>query len=415
MFWRNRLKPIVAGLSSQDDETRKRAFEKLREIAKKGLSKEEALFAIKAAASEYPTSGVKWQDANKQLVYAVARSFHFGLINEVRGNFAVYPPSAQAASLNLLGNLDQREATEALADLLDQLSDDAISINLGTLSEEPRHADILFPRVLAHVHRVQLRWPISKLILAHLSTGWKPIETVMSEIASKMIQLHHNLKHVLFQKQQANGTGWIWEDEYREHRSLAALVLDVIGRLNNPGAEAELVEALQYNDPLLKMFAVVGLVRHGTDPEWHQVLPVAESAETRNWLYRHLAELKRIDIFPEKLATREAFAEGEMVNWLLFPTELAQVPDEIELMATIPFKSSEGLSDFYVFRFRTFEPHWAAKNGWIAGVAGPFLWEKRPSVDACGGTFSSFTPWDECSPEEHLSQIIDLLDRAGKK
>jgi hypothetical protein len=125
-----------------------------------------------------------------------------------------------------------------------------------------------------------------------------------------------------------------------------------------------------------------------------------------------LAELDRLDLFPTQYATQEAFAESEMVDWLTYPTELSRVPDEIELMAVVPEAHEEGPGDTYVFRFRTLPPHWAAKKGWTAGVAGPFLRTESPTPDARGGTFSTFTSWDEHSPEEHLRLIRETRSRA---
>ncbi|NLG29401.1 MAG: hypothetical protein GX557_15945 [Chloroflexi bacterium] len=66
--------------------------------------------------------------------------------------------------------------------------------------------------------------------------------------------------------------------------------------------------------------------------------------------------------------------------------------------------------DTYVFRFRTFEPDWVAKGGWMAGVAGPYLRGGEPATSA-PGTFSSFETWDSKTADEHAGSIEDLLDR----
>lgn len=44
---------------------------------------------------------------------------------------------------------------------------------------------------------------------------------------------------------------------------------------------------------------------------------------------------------------------------------------------------------FFVFRFRTKPPHWAAKDGWLAGVAGPY-WENEEPDLVPAGVFSRF-------------------------
>jgi hypothetical protein len=70
-----------------------------------------------------------------------------------------------------------------------------------------------------------------------------------------------------------------------------------------------------------------------------------------------------------------------------------------------------GIYDYYLFRFRTKEPHWAAKDGWIAGVSGPYLRKDEPTTEPLGGTFSTFTKWDAKTPEEHVGDIRELMKR----
>ena len=69
--------------------------------------------------------------------------------------------------------------------------------------------------------------------------------------------------------------------------------------------------------------------------------------------------------------------------------------------------------EVYLFRFRTVPPHWSADDGWMAGVAGPYLKRETPSPEAHGGTFSQFTPWDSKTPEEHVHDIQELLIEWG--
>lgn len=60
-----------------------------------------------------------------------------------------------------------------------------------------------------------------------------------------------------------------------------------------------------------------------------------------------------------------------MVNGLIFPTELNAAPDEIELIKTVRVdKPITGAIEYFVFKFRMHEPHWAAKDGWMVGVSG---------------------------------------------
>jgi hypothetical protein len=102
-----------------------------------------------------------------------------------------------------------------------------------------------------------------------------------------------------------------------------------------------------------------------------------------------------------------------MVNWLVYPTELNRLPDEIELMKVVAVDTGMpgGIYDYYLFRFRTKEPHWAAKDGWMAGVSGPYLRNDQPTMESLGETFSTFTKWEAKTPDEHVGDTRELMKR----
>jgi len=230
--------------------------------------------------------------------------------------------------------------------------------------------------------------------------------------STQVLSSYRKYKDNLVVSQQNEGVGWMWEDDYQGWRNMASVILDVMGYFPSPEIEKELQEALNYNDPRLKFFAVISLLRQGKEVGSASVQDVARSAEMRNYLYNELTKLNQTSLYPEEFRTQEAFAESDMVNWLVYPTELAQVPDEIELMkvVSIDTETEDGIIDYYVFRFRTFPPHWASDDGWMAGISGPFLRKDAPSTDSYGETFSTFEAWDSKTPEEHVGNIQEILE-----
>jgi hypothetical protein len=138
------------------------------------------------------------------------------------------------------------------------------------------------------------------------------------------------------------------------------------------------------------------------DPEPEDLERFARDRETRKVLYDALEHHGRLALFPLQYMTAEAMAEADLVLWLAHPNELGTPPDEIELMATLPAPGDAVPNRrCFVFRYRTKPPHWAAKDGWLAGVAGPFPVEGVVSSSA-SGTFSRFEPYDSRTPEEHV-------------
>jgi hypothetical protein len=138
----------------------------------------------------------------------------------------------------------------------------------------------------------------------------------------------------------------------------------------------------------------------GRQPNEADLQRFARDRKTRQVLHDVLAESQKLHLFPKEFMTWQALAESNLVGWLDHPNELQVAPDEIELMATLPAPGAPN-THYFLFRYRTHEPHWAAKEGWMAGVAGPYDLTTQPAPYA-PGTFSRFEAFDARTPEEHV-------------
>jgi hypothetical protein len=123
--------------------------------------------------------------------------------------------------------------------------------------------------------------------------------------------------------------------------------------------------------------------------------------ETRADFYNLLVEFNKQSLFPRKYYTFEKAAESVLTNWLLYPTELDTMPSEIELLKKVNFLEHDTTFIYYVFKFKTEEPHWAAKDGWMIGVVGPYFKNSMP-YDWTTGTFSKFSKVKETTPEKEV-------------
>jgi hypothetical protein len=133
---------------------------------------------------------------------------------------------------------------------------------------------------------------------------------------------------------------------------------------------------------------------------------LARNPLTRNRLYDALQKLGRGDLFPAAFYTTEAFAESDLSYWLAHGHELGQAPDEIELIERFIRDDSSGEKRTYcVFKYRVHPPHWAASNGWLVGIAGPYSDDENPTTMA-SQTFSAFEPLDTRTPSEHLDRCL---------
>ena len=103
--------------------------------------------------------------------------------------------------------------------------------------------------------------------------------------------------------------------------------------------------------------------------------------------------------------THEKGAESALVNWLEFPTELGIPPSEIELLEKISF--DEDALDYYVFKYRTQPPHWAAK--WMMGVSGPYSKESMP-YDVPLRVFSRFSEVGTVHPNHEVQWVHENIN-----
>jgi hypothetical protein len=141
------------------------------------------------------------------------------------------------------------------------------------------------------------------------------------------------------------------------------------------------------------------------------VLPFAKNILTREVAFQLLSDHNNIDLFPKEYFNLVKGAESNLANWLEFPTELDACPDEIEHIkrVTFDFDGQKNNVHYEVFKYRVNEPHWAAKDGWILGVVGPFFDDSKP-YDQAHATFSRVSSTlDKVSPDEEAKWVHENI------
>lgn len=409
---RPNIHQIIQALAGESIEERESAARSLHDLAKEGLDTEEGIAALRAAAHDFPPRRYAFLDSSTDLIRAATQEPKPEYIPVIVDLYATYNNHAKEAALALLTKSKQRAAAEAYMNILSLYArqDGVPSLRVAPLIADPRYPDVFLPGILDYADIPSLEFDAYLLCLTYLQQGLVTTREVLP-YSQQVIQHYQIHEEALFSAPRSEGIHWMWENEYQQSRNIGALLLDLMGHLPNPKIEGALVRALSYQDPKLKCFAVCSLLRLGNDVNPAHILDVSRSAEMRRHLYQQLEKSGARQLFPEEFRTQAAFAESNMVNWLSFPSELGRVPDEIELMEVIGFSTdAEKCLDYYAFRFRTWEPHWVAEQGWLAGVSGPYLHGEAPQAIVPDGTFSAFEPWDSKTPEEHVRSICGILD-----
>jgi len=159
-----------------------------------------------------------------------------------------------------------------------------------------------------------------------------------------------------------------------------------------------------------KLAPLLEPLRAGRRPDAADIDRLAHDPETRNTTWKLLEEADLTDSFPSECATQQAFAESTLAAWLAHPCELGRAPEEMQLAQIVPIDTPTGEFDYYLFRFRTHAPHWAAANGWMAGIAGPFPHgDRTPGIPCCA--LSQFERFDAHTPREHVERLHEIIAR----
>lgn len=134
-----------------------------------------------------------------------------------------------------------------------------------------------------------------------------------------------------------------------------------------------------------------------------EVYDMVTDPALRHGVYRVLEVYQRKDLFPAEFFTREKGAEGYLVNWLEFPTELGNSPEEIKFISIVTIFDQEPL-DYYVFQYKTKLPHATSQHEWMLGVSGPYHTASKP-YDVPLRVFSRFNRVGTITPEQEVDWV----------
>ena len=136
---------------------------------------------------------------------------------------------------------------------------------------------------------------------------------------------------------------------------------------------------------------------------------LAGRPEMRFMLFAMLREMKRPELLPANYSSSVAQGESALAYWMMHPNELQDAPDAIELVETITRPIDGQESDFHVYRYKMSAGHWAAKDGWTLGLAGPMKRDEEP-YSALPGAFSRVGDiYGKVKPSELVDWYIGML------
>jgi hypothetical protein len=410
----DRVPAILDGLASDFEGSRQTAQKMLDEMTEEGLRPADGVALVRGTLRRFPDAGADAPSPQVALLEAVAKSPDPSYVVPVHEAFPKLDPPAKTAALELLASIDTPVAATAFVDLVSYAVSESSDLEVSApgFDTSHHHADVLFPALL-DAARGEAADGIARLALSYANAGLlrgADLAAHAGPVLAEYGRLHERLAPL--QRGPDAGLAWVAEEAYAEARETAAVLLDLFGFIPSPDTDRALREALSLRDPRLVGFAATSLVRRGANVPPEAMELAASNPDSRAAVFEMLDGMHRRDLFPARWSTQAALAESVMVRWLEFPTELGSAPSAIQLMKVVSedVGGEHGTMDWYLFRFRSNDPDWK-RQGWMAGVAGPFERAQEPTTRDLGDTFSSFDEWASQSPEAHVADVRETIAR----
>lgn len=425
------LAEIVSGLISDDLEAAQHARQRLRDMIASGQFCGEHAAALVRAAANLGPGKEKWSDPSSPVLFA-ARDIARGdpspeIIEAIREVFEALRPRAKAASLQVLTNIPTVESARSYTELMCKHAGQIECIGAITFSGRsdgphlgppPATAEMaacIFPVLLDATHESNLRFPIYLMLLEFLEEKLIRPAALASHEREFVQQLGELLEEVRkHQKENVPGNfNWKYDGPYAEVRDLAALLLDLSGWWGTDATLSAAGAFADVHDPRLRLFRAFALIRSGRPVEQSELDWLAQSPRERFVMHKRMVEMGRANALPASCRDQSKLAEGHMVDWLCFGTELGREPDEIELVHVETRQTRRRLlrrgmsTEYFFFRYRVTEDHWSKANGWMVGMAGGYERTEGGTTLHDGSTFSRFSKWDEKSLGEHVADYLE--------
>jgi hypothetical protein len=417
------VQQLVARLKDPTKEVRDAARSELYKLRRPaGLGIDDAIFLITAATGEFPKPEHESDDPSAPLIFLardIARDRDpAALLPTISKHFGALHSRSKWGALQILTLTYTRVAAELYVRLLrdhrHELKHQFIPVYEAAAGADV--ANVLFPSIIQLAQTRDEQLAIFTMLLGFRRAGHVGPDIVKpyhGTIAAMLKAEEHKARPM----QRANGVGWRDDCAYIEHRSILGVLFDLAGYLDSKSLLAAVASCGDLLDPRLRKFRAVTLLRRGVAVPDQELDWIAKSPRDRYWLFGRLHGLGLADRLPAACRDQALLAEGHMVDWLCYPTELGREPDEIILFAKESRSHSTGprlvswlkkrqMVDYYFFRFRVTEEHWSKKDGWMVGMAGGYQRKDQPTTSHDGGTFSTFAAWGSKTPAEHVEDYL---------
>jgi len=351
---------------------------------------------------QFPSTSRTWKSPAHDILFWFVTIKHASLAKTIAVHYAVADDAARLDAITILAAQRNEDALRTLGSLIELhgLPTRMYSRFFWELNDSFQFADCLMPQLVLRAGRYMPN--VMDFINVAYQRGTLSPEKLVPAVSLVEEKASELLKTVRRRQRKNDGTLWRFAEEYIPPSHSLGAFLDLLSLI--PGSSIDtLQKAKTLSDPRLRAIVAAGLLKRGVDPPAEIVRTAAASHVVRADLYRALAGLGRLDLFPVEHLSFEAFAASHFASWLAYPSELGYEPEVLQLEATLRGATGEGQRQWCLWKFKD------ADGVAFAGVSGPYEMEPRLGPLEGSDAFSNFAEWDSATPEQHLESVLATL------
>jgi hypothetical protein len=359
---------------------------------------------IKIAAGPFPEQVDSWDNPSYYLIDFVC---DFPMPEVVEGlikHFDGFHLHAKERAIEFLLTTEDEGIFYLLEEKIIQLiQTEEVSLPIGELSNYPLMIKgILDVCLSSKVNTNYYKYSMYELVLALNSSSIE--KNYKSEIVIPvLVSDYETTKKEYLKYNSEYNVEYVykaWKDSYFVIRSRMRLFINLMEYYFTDFTEKELMEALNFNDPLIKTEALLICIEKNLAIDKNIIKECADNIESAEMIYWELVEKNSEHLYPITEEKQKHLAKTRLFSHLInLPEEEEEeikFPEEIKIIDQVETENAYGQSvRYYLMSFKESELTYVA---WVGGYA---LEDGDDTAQLWDGTYTEFVEFQSFPIEEH--------------
>jgi len=403
------LKKILLDIKSKKPKKRYMALNKLYELKNNKESEVDINTLkdiIKIAAYSFPEPYDDWDRPSYYLLDYVSDFKHYALVDPMIDYYDKFNMAEKEIVLNFLCEFDDDKCFNAIMEIYErELKTDSAIIPIDGLFNHPLWIKRMISKFYNLLIKERYRESFYRMLL--FCFRMEVMVDFKSELVLSILVDDYKKEREKFKdynsSYSAKDVYMAWKVNYLKIREKLVRYLSLMEYYFDETTENLIIEALHYNDPLIKMRAIRVAFQRNLSVEKHILLDCAKSIESSEALYWELLDIRKEHLYPIKEKKQHLFAKSHFFHYLINETDFDDFPREIKVMDSIEtMYNYDQPVRYYLLSFSN-----SFNETFIGWVGGYNLEQGDDNIYMWDGTYTTFESLEAHSIEKHKRHFMN--------